>query len=727
MNKNFYSGDASVWIKPESFSGGDKPQNVHSFFRREFELEVDSVTEAELFFTADDYCKIYINGEFVVAGPAPGYPFHYFFAEVDVSRFLRSGVNCIAVHCYYQGLVNRVWNSADGLAGLKLELKIRFASGDNMTVPSDASWRCIDCEAYNSERKFGYDTQFAEDIDMRQIPAGWRNCGFDDHGWNNAVAVGDYPHVLIRQNTALLEWNQVKPLEIRQIAPGDYLVDFGREVVGCTAFCACGESGQVVEVRHAEELDTNGRALYKMRANCEYQEFATLSGAQPDIVEFFDYKAFRYVELLGLPDELSLSDIWVNERHYPFAGDVKISLSDPVAEKIWDICALAVKLGTQDSYLDCMSREKGAYLGDAFVTGLSHLYLTGDSRMLRKVLEDFALSAELRSGLMAVAPGAFEQEIADYSLLWTPLLLEYYKWSGDVDFVKKMLPVADGVLNYFSAWENHAGLLADFTGKPFMVDWPPNLRDGYDDPGLMGGNVPQQGMNSLLNIYYYGTLIATADLLAAAGNTLEAERLTAKANALKLTVKKYFLRPQGFVDTAASEHISLHPNALALMFNMLTLAEAEPVIELIRKKRICCGVYFAFFVLKGLCNYNRHALAYELMTCNDLHSWQTMLNDGATTCMEAWGVEQKWNTSLCHPWASAPVYMLCAEIFGLTPASPGWKEIAFAPRIPETLTHGSLTLNIPQGKLKVSFNRDKGELEFDVVAPAGVEVIRHMI
>ena len=95
-----------------------------------------------------------------------------------------------------------------------------------------------------------------------------------------------------------------------------------------------------------------------------------------------------------------------------------------------------------------------------------------------------------------------------------------------------------------------------------------------------------------------------------------------------------------------------------------------------------CGVYFAFFMLKGLFNYGETDFAWELMTCNDIHSWQTMLNDGATTCMEAWGVEQKWNTSLCHPWASAPVYMAAAEIFGLKPASPGWNKLSFAPKIP---------------------------------------------
>ena len=37
---------------------------------------------------------------------------------------------------------------------------------------------------------------------------------------------------------------------------------------------------------------------------------------------------------------------------------------------------------------------------------------------------------------------------------------------------------------------------------------------------------------------------------------------------------------------------------------------------------------------------------------------EEMLDEGATTCYEAWGKEQKWNTSLFHPWASAPAILL---------------------------------------------------------------------
>ena len=31
-----------------------------------------------------------------------------------------------------------------------------------------------------------------------------------------------------------------------------------------------------------------------------------------------------------------------------------------------------------------------------------------------------------------------------------------------------------------------------------------------------------------------------------------------------------------------------------------------------------------------------------------------MIKEGATTTFEAWGKDQKWNTSLFHPWATAP-------------------------------------------------------------------------
>ncbi len=56
---------------------------------------------------------------------------------------------------------------------------------------------------------------------------------------------------------------------------------------------------------------------------------------------------------------------------------------------------------------------------------------------------------------------------------------------------------------------------------------------------------------------------------------------------------------------------------------------------------------------------------YRLLLNDSDHGWCNMLREGATTCFEAWGKDQKWNTSLCHPWASAPVPVILEEIAGI--------------------------------------------------------------
>ena len=86
-------------------------QNRHILFRKKFHLA--DTKNAMLKITADDYYKLYINGQFVTQGPAAGYPNAYYYNELDVSKYLQKGKNTFAVHTYYQGLINRVWVSGD--------------------------------------------------------------------------------------------------------------------------------------------------------------------------------------------------------------------------------------------------------------------------------------------------------------------------------------------------------------------------------------------------------------------------------------------------------------------------------------------------------------------------------------------------------------------------------------------------------------------------------------
>ena len=56
----------------------------------------------------------------------------------------------------------------------------------------------------------------------------------------------------------------------------------------------------------------------------------------------------------------------------------------------------------------------------------------------------------------------------------------------------------------------------------------------------------------------------------------------------------------------------------------------------------------------------RYDLCVELAT--DGGAWLNMIKEGATMTFEAWGKDQKWNTSLCHPWATAPLIIFTDSV-----------------------------------------------------------------
>ncbi len=134
----------------------EKRRNRHILFRRSFVLP--SFQKATLWLTADDFYKLYINGDYVCQGPAPGYPWHYYYQRIDVTPYLREGTNLIAVHTYYQGLINRVWVSGDGRHGLLLDL----CCDGKLMLATDSSWRWHLHGGYADLGTTGYETQFLE-------------------------------------------------------------------------------------------------------------------------------------------------------------------------------------------------------------------------------------------------------------------------------------------------------------------------------------------------------------------------------------------------------------------------------------------------------------------------------------------------------------------------------------------------------------------------------------
>lgn len=652
-------------------------KNLHVLARADFVAEAGKTYFLRI--SADDYYKLYINGQYVAQGPAPAYPEHYYYNQIDVSEYLTDGKNVLAIHLYYQGLVNRVWNSGDNRFGVGAEVVCTETEREE-----ELSWRYRISEAYDGETT-GYETQFLENFDSRQWDAEWSATTYAEQGFIPMVEAkwADYRFAI--QPTKMLSVYRREPQTIQETENGLFL-DMGEELTGILRMKAKGPAGSKVIIRCGEEMQEDGHVRFNMRCNCRYEEEWTLSDGE-SVLEQYDYKAFRYVELL-FDNAVRIEEVWVEVRHYPMQKDnCTFSCSIKELEDIFYICKNAVKYGTQESYLDCPTREKGQYLGDSIVTAHAQIWLTGSTEMLRKCIEQFADTSDICRGLMAVAPGALMQEIADFSLLWSELLLLDFQFTGDKKFLHRHYPVAKGIIEHFRQYEREDGLLRRVADKWNLVDWPENLRDDYDF--TLSRPIVTDGCHNVVNALYVGALknLSRIETILDLPQSFQWETYR---NAF---INVFYNKERGlFVDCEGSSHSAVHSNIYPLYFELLEEEQIPSIVQMLEKKGMCCGVFVSYFFLKGLAKAGYHDVMYRLLVNESVHGWVNMLREGATTCFEAWGKEQKWNTSLCHPWASAPIPLLIEDIAGFRPVQneTGGLTHVWKPHVPSELEQFTL-------------------------------------
>lgn len=646
---NVFHREAEPWENRHDVS----LENKHILFRRSFSIDA-LPKKAMLYLTADDYYKLYINGVFVTQGPTPGYPFHYYYNEIDITEYLHEGKNLIAVHTYYQGLYNRVWVSADHRHMLCAAL---YCDGEAALV-TDPIWKYAYHTGYTGVRKFGYDTQFAEDFDSRAPEVGFESPEYDDSAWDHAVLRAHTDYVFCAQPTKPLEIYDIAPASVRRTVNPDGTVtldgDIGFECIGGLTLRAKGLPGTKITIRCGEELGDDGTVRYAMRCNCVYEEFWTLSGNE-DVLIPYDYRGMRYFQLI-LPAGCSLhkADIRMQIRHYPYQEVISCPTEDETLNRIWRLCADTMKYATQEVYMDCPTREKGQYLGDGTVSSAAHTLITGDGAMMKKALYEYARSTFITDGIMTVAPCAYMQEIADYSMQYPHQLLWYYRHTADRQTLKALAPYCERAVAYFRRFDRGDGLL-EGVDTWNLIDWPENLRDHYDFPAKKPIG---PGVHNVINAFWYGMLCDMNEIRSLLGqepDEADADR-TAKA-----FIRAFYDREQHlFTDAENTKHTASHSNFMPLYFGLDQKTEdpaaRDTIISLITERGYCMGVYMSYFMLKSLCRSGRRDLALDMMKSPD--GWCNMLAEGATTLYEAWGKDQKWNTSLCHPWAAAPILIL---------------------------------------------------------------------
>ena len=623
---------------------GGLDENLHLLFRKKF--IVSNCDKTTIFITADDYYKLYINGRFVTQGPAPGFPFHYYYNEIDITPYVKVGENMIAVHTYYQGLINRVWVSGDDRHGLLFDV----VQNQDILAKSDHTVKQTIHTGYKPLGKTGSQTQFMEQYDSGSAQVGFEENDYDDSEWGAAVIHPYAEYRLFAQPTRQLVMETLQPVSLRKDENG-YLVDFGSMYVGYLSAIAEGKKGDKIVVRCGQELAQDGEVSYVIRANCQYEEEWILSGKE-DTLQQYDYKSFRYCRLI-VPEGVILHRVEMVIRHYPFELKRECLYKDENLQKIWNLCVNTLKYGVQDVIQDCMDREKGQYLGDGSFSAAALAVLTEDTSIMEKMIDDALRTNFVNQGLMTCSPCSFMQEIAEYPLMLPQLFLAHWQLKKDLTFLEERYDKLIAILEFYRhnyATEN--GLIGNLD-KWCVVDWPKECRDGYDFD-LTQGRVTV-GIHNVINAYYIGAIKAVnklAQIIKKPPYRETSSLQNAYLQAFYDTDRKLFR------DTPVTKHVSLPSNAFALMYALCPDKETEEnIVKLIFEKDAASSAFFTTFAcLCGLYRTGRKEEVLRLLLSPD--RWLRMLEEGATVTYEAWGKDVKWNTSLFHLCYSFPVLFL---------------------------------------------------------------------
>ena len=130
-------------------------QNYHVHFRKK--LQLPKAEQVVIHISADDYCKLYVNGAFVSQGPGTAYEVlesrdfteHKSKVAFALGRNI-AGENVIAVHVYYQGLVNHAMVSADNRQGMIADI---FVDGQYFCGTDETLFQCRRASLCNKAQK----------------------------------------------------------------------------------------------------------------------------------------------------------------------------------------------------------------------------------------------------------------------------------------------------------------------------------------------------------------------------------------------------------------------------------------------------------------------------------------------------------------------------------------------------------------------------------------------
>ncbi len=418
---------------------------------------------------------------------------------------------------------------------------------------------------------------------------------------------------------------------------------------------------------------------------------------------------FRFVNIQLIDPNVKLEIKEVSAifsyRDIPYLGSFRCN--DERLNKIWMTGAYTVHLNMQDYLWDGIKRDRLVWVGDLHPEVMTVNTVFGYNEVVPKSLDlirDLTPLPEWMNGL------------SSYSMWWIIIHKDWYKYHGNLDYLKEQKNYLFALLKLFSTKIEDSG--KEKLEKGRFLDWPSSE------------NIPaiHAGLQSLMVL----TFQAGAEL----SEVLEDQSMSDLCNSALLKLKKYIPEANNSKQAAA----------LLALSGLVPAEKANE--EILAKDRVHkMSTFYGYYMLSA----RAQAGDYQGAIDNIREYWGSMLDLGATTFWEDFDIEWMKNAnridepiakgkidihssyggycyvgfrhSFCHGWASGPTSWLSENVLGVKIVKPGCKVIKIEPHLGDLLWVEG-TFPTPFGVIKIRHDKmPDGHIKSKIKAPHGVEVL----
>ncbi len=523
-----YQNESFNSARPIFPRGRCEEQNLTVMFRTELEADRDTVMKM----TGNCSYRVFINGKFVIYGPARAGRDHFRVDELEIGKYLTDQKNDICVllssyNCY----------SFHHMKGAGFFI-CEFICNDSILAPtgSDAWKAYIYDERYIKTVRQSFQREFSEAYDMTAHIGGELSvlgrqeveCEIlpDKIYIKRELSLPEFPREeLVRfvesgnvtreslPQDKYFKGNiytksgspgydgypfsefEIIPLYIAQeltldpcgAVPDTFPFTLGvdrylmgglrQELTGfITLEVECKEDCELILTY--DELLSDGKVNF-MRMGCCNVLYFKLKGNESYKLMTAEPYSLQYLNIIALGGEVTIKGCGIlncgfnkseiNKKLNPTAADGEI-------ERIFNAAVETFCQNTFDIYMDCPSRERAGWLCDSFFTSRVEKLLTGKSTVEKCFLANFMMDKEPQFLPKGMLPMCYPSDhsggnfIPNWAMWYVIELEEYLRRTGDRAFIDDIKDRLYDLLAYFRRFENSDGLLERLERWVF-VEW----------------------------------------------------------------------------------------------------------------------------------------------------------------------------------------------------------------------------------------------------------------